>query len=184
MIYNIYSREILKHAAHISKVGRLDNPDVTSKKRARLCGSTVLVDLKIEDKIVIDFSHEIRACALGQAASSILARHIVGKKIQDLKELQNVIQHMLTKNGPPPLTPFEEFSCLQPLKNYKERHASIMIIFDAIIDCIKQFEEKTDGLLSPTRKESKKSELCRALEKNSRTATWHSTDTSLSNNTF
>ncbi|AQX19622.1 NifU-like protein involved in Fe-S cluster formation [Bartonella sp. WD16.2] len=142
---NIYSNKILEYAAHISRIGRLNNPDATSKKHARLCGSTVLVDLKVDNDIVIDFAHEVYACALGQASSSILARHIIGKKMQDLKALRETILYMLTENGPPPPAPFEAFSCLQPIKDYKERHASTMLTFDAVVDCIEQIEEKTNG---------------------------------------
>ncbi|ENN93572.1 iron-sulfur cluster assembly scaffold protein [Bartonella bovis] len=145
MMDNIYSDKILEYAAHISRIGRLNNPDATSKKHARLCGSTVLVDLKVSNDIVIDFAHEVYACALGQASSSILAHHIIGKKTRDLKALREIIFYMLTENGPPPSAPFKAFSCLQPIKDYKERHASTMLTFDAVVDCIEQIEEKTNG---------------------------------------
>lgn len=142
MINNIYSERILKYAANINKIGRLNNPDATSKKHARLCGSTVIVDLKVKDYIVTDFAHEVHACALGQASSAILADHIIGKKIHDIKMLREIIQHMLTKDGPPPSAPFEEFSCLRPIKDYKARHASTMLTFDAVVDCIEQIEKR------------------------------------------
>ncbi|KEG20142.1 iron-sulfur cluster assembly scaffold protein [Bartonella bacilliformis] len=144
MIDNIYSHTILKYAACISRIGRLNNPDATSKKHTRLCGSTVLVDLKVDNNIITDFSHEVNACVLGQASSSILAHHVIGKKTQDIKMLHKIIQYMLIKNGPPPPAPFEAFSCLQPIKDYKERHASTLLTFDAVIDCIEQIEEKTN----------------------------------------
>ncbi|ATP12293.1 iron-sulfur cluster assembly scaffold protein [Bartonella henselae] len=142
MIDNIYSDKILEYAANISKIGRLNKPDATSKKHARLCGSTITVDLKIENDIVTDFAHEVRACVLGQAAASLLAYHIIGQTTQNLKMLREIIYHMLTEDGPPPPAPFEAFSCLQPIKNYKARHTSTLLIFDAVIDCIQQIEEK------------------------------------------
>ncbi|KEC55035.1 iron-sulfur cluster assembly scaffold protein [Bartonella koehlerae] len=142
MIDNIYNDKILEYAANISKIGRLNKPDATSKKHARLCGSTITVDLKVENNIVTDFSHEVHACVLGQAAASLLAYHIIGETTQNLKMLCKVIYHMLTEDGPPPPAPFEEFSCLQPIKDYKARHTSTMLIFDAVIDCIQQIEEK------------------------------------------
>ncbi|AGF74477.1 nitrogen-fixing NifU-like protein [Bartonella australis AUST/NH1] len=144
MIDNIYSNKILEYAAHISRIGRLDNPDATSKKYAPICGSTVIVDLKVKNCIIVDFAHEVRACALGQASSSLLASHIIGKKTQSLKILHETIQSMLTKNGPPPSAPFEAFACLQPIKDYKVRHASTMLTFDAVIDCIEQIEGKVN----------------------------------------
>ncbi|WP_273760170.1 iron-sulfur cluster assembly scaffold protein [Bartonella sp. ML70XJBT.G] len=142
MIDNIYSDEILKHAAHISRIGRLYNPDATSRKCARLCGSTITVDLKVANDIVIDFAHEVHACVLGQASASLLASHVIGQTTQNLKMLHQIIDYMLTQDGPPPPAPFEAFSCLQPLKDYKVRHASTMLPFDAIVDCLKQIEEK------------------------------------------
>ncbi|WP_336279206.1 iron-sulfur cluster assembly scaffold protein [Bartonella sp. CB175] len=142
MIDGIYNDKVLEYAAHISKIGRLYHPDATSKKYARLCGSTVTVDLKVENYIITDFAHEVHACALGQASASLLANHIIGQTTQNLKMLREMIYYMLTKNGPPPPAPFEAFSCLQPIKDYKVRHASTMLSFDAVIDCIQQIEEK------------------------------------------
>ncbi|MET3590419.1 NifU-like protein involved in Fe-S cluster formation [Bartonella silvatica] len=142
MIDDIYNDKILEYAAHISRIGRLNNPDATSRRRAHLCGSTVTVDLKVENNIVTDFAQEVHACVLGQASASLLASHVIGQTTQNLKILREVIDHMLTKDGPPPSTPFEAFSCLQPIKDYKERHTSTMLIFDATVDCIEQIEEK------------------------------------------
>ncbi|WP_455478913.1 iron-sulfur cluster assembly scaffold protein [Bartonella sp. B23] len=142
MIDKIYSEKVLKYAAHISSIGRLNNPDATSKKHARLCGSTITVDLKIENDIVIDFAHEVQACVLGQASASLLASHIRGQTTKNLKILREIIYHMLTKDGPSPQDPFQAFSCLQPIKDYKARHASIMLPLDATVDCIEQIEEK------------------------------------------
>ncbi|WP_273757683.1 iron-sulfur cluster assembly scaffold protein [Bartonella sp. AU55XJBT] len=138
---NIYSDKILEYAAHIEKIGRLNNPDATSKKHAHPCGSTITVDLKVENDIITDFAHEIHACVLGQASASLLASHIIGQTTQDLKILHKVIYQMLTQDGPSPQAPFEDFSCLQPIKDYKVRHAATLLPFDATIDCIQQIEE-------------------------------------------
>ncbi|WP_336277002.1 iron-sulfur cluster assembly scaffold protein [Bartonella sp. CB178] len=153
MIGDIYSDKILGYAARIDKIGRLNNPDATSTKHARLCGSIVTVDLKIKNDIVTDFAHEVRACALGQASASLLANHIIGEKTQNLKVLRETIYNMLTKNGHPPTAPFEKFSCLQPIKDHKARHASIMLSFDAVVDCIKQIEEKTNAQTELSKKQ-------------------------------
>ncbi|WP_354187074.1 iron-sulfur cluster assembly scaffold protein [Bartonella japonica] len=142
MYDNLYNDKILKYAAHISRIGRLNNPDATSKKHARLCGSTVTVDLKVENNIVIDFAHEVHACVLGQASASLLASHIIGQTTQSIKILREIIYQMLTQNGPLPPFPFEEFSYLQPIKDYKTRHASTMLTFDATVECIEQIEKK------------------------------------------
>ncbi|WP_455474781.1 iron-sulfur cluster assembly scaffold protein [Bartonella sp. B30(2025)] len=142
MINDLYNDKILECAAHITRIGRLDNPDATSKQYARLCGSTITVDLNVKNNIVTNFAHEVHACVLGQASASLLAHHIIGQTTQNLKVLHKNIYNMLTEDGPPPTAPFEEFSCLQPIKDYKARHTSTMLIFDAVVDCIKQIEEK------------------------------------------
>ncbi|EJF75046.1 hypothetical protein MEC_00522 [Bartonella alsatica IBS 382] len=138
---NIYSDKILKYAAHISRIGQLHNPDATSKKRAHLCGSIVTVDLKVKNDIITDFAHEVHACVLGQASASLLASHIIGQTTQNIKILHKIVYDMLTKDGPPPQAPFEAFSCLQPIKDYKTRHASTMLPFDAIVDCIEKIKK-------------------------------------------
>ncbi|WP_375695205.1 iron-sulfur cluster assembly scaffold protein [Bartonella sp. AC90GZZY] len=142
MIDNIYNDKIIEYAAHISKIGRLNNPDATSRKHTHLCGSTIIVDLKVKNDIITDFAHEIHACVLGQASASLLASHIIGKTTQDLKMLREIIYQMLTQDGPSPQAPFEDFSCLQPIKDYKVRHAATLLPFEATIDCIQKIEEK------------------------------------------
>ncbi|WP_375616643.1 MULTISPECIES: iron-sulfur cluster assembly scaffold protein [unclassified Bartonella] len=142
MIDNIYNDKIIEYAAHISKIGRLNNPDATSRKHTHLCGSTIIVDLKVKNDIITDFAHEIHACLLGQASASLLASHIIGKTTQDLKMLREIIYQMLTQDGPSPQAPFEDFSCLQPIKDYKVRHAATLLPFEATIDCIQKIEEK------------------------------------------
>ncbi|WP_375608292.1 MULTISPECIES: iron-sulfur cluster assembly scaffold protein [unclassified Bartonella] len=142
MIDNIYNDKIIEYAAHISKIGRLNNPDATSRKHTHLCGSTIIVDLKVKNDIITDFAHEIHACVLGQASASLLASHIIGKTTQDLKILREIIYQMLTQDGPSPQAPFEDFSCLQPIKDYKVRHAATLLPFEATIDCIQKIEEK------------------------------------------
>ncbi|WP_074381632.1 iron-sulfur cluster assembly scaffold protein [Bartonella doshiae] len=141
MIDNIYSDKIFEYAAHISRIGRLHNPDATSKKHAHLCGSTITVDLKVKNCIVTDFAHEVHACLLGQASASLVASHVIGQTTEDITALREIIYYMLTENGPPPQAPFEAFSCLQHIKDYKARHASTMLAFDATIDCIEQIEK-------------------------------------------
>ncbi|EJF90747.1 iron-sulfur cluster assembly scaffold protein [Bartonella tamiae] len=140
MIDEIYNKKILEYAACIEKVGRLVNPDATSTKSSRLCGSTVTVDLNISQGKVSDFSHEVRACALGQASSALMAKHIIGLSTNELKNLRDTIWLMLTENGTPPSGTFSEFACLQPIKDYKARHASTMLTFDAVVDCLSQIE--------------------------------------------
>ena len=71
MIDEIYNNRILEFAANIPRIGRLAAPDATATAHSKLCGSTVTVDLVLDGDVVADFAHEVRACALGQASSSI-----------------------------------------------------------------------------------------------------------------
>jgi NifU-like protein involved in Fe-S cluster formation len=115
MINEIYNQRILELAGNIPRLGRLANPDASAKAHSRLCGSTVLIDLCVKDGRVVDFAHEVRACALGQASSSLMARHVVGATAEELNELRDRMTRMLKANGPPPEGKWAEFAVLEPV---------------------------------------------------------------------
>lgn len=142
MINDIYNARILALAAEIPRLGRLAAPQASAKAHSRLCGSTVIVDLAMEGDRVTDFAHEVRACALGQASSSLMARHVVGASAQQLRALRQQVLKMLKENGPPPDGPFDDFKVLEPIRDYKARHASTLLTFDAVVDCIDQIEAR------------------------------------------
>ena len=142
MIDDIYNRRILELAAEIPRLGRLPDYDASATAHSRLCGSTVTVDLKMDGDIVTDFAHEVRACALGQASSSIMARNVVGARAADLREVRAAMQRMLKEGGAPPNGRFAELAVLEPVRAYKARHASTMLTFDAVVDAIEQIEAK------------------------------------------
>src|SRR3984957_15241536 len=102
MLDDIYNKRVLELAADIPRLGRLAAPDASAKAHSRLCGSTVIVDLSLRDGRVSDFAHDVRACALGQASSSLMARHIIGATPEELRELRETIIRMLKANGAPP----------------------------------------------------------------------------------
>ncbi|MGH6859630.1 MAG: iron-sulfur cluster assembly scaffold protein, partial [Phyllobacterium sp.] len=106
------------------------------------CGSTVTVDLKVENGVVSDFAHDVKACALGQASSSIMARHVVGATAGELRELRLRMLQMLKENGAPPQGRFEDLKFLEPVRDYKARHNSTMLTFDAVVDCLDQIDRK------------------------------------------
>lgn len=140
MIDDIYNACILDHAANIGRLGRLSDAHATAKAHSKLCGSTVVVDLKLDGDIVTDFAHDVRACALGQASSSIMARSIVGARAEELRALRQTMHRMLKEDGPPPKGRFAELQCLEPVRDYKARHASTLLTFDAVVDCLDQIE--------------------------------------------
>jgi NifU-like protein involved in Fe-S cluster formation len=138
MIDDIYNRRVLELAANIPRLGRLANPDATAKAHSRLCGSTVVVDLCVKNGRVADFAHDVKACALGQASSSLMARHVLGATAEELNELRDQVMRMLKADGPPPRGRWAEFAVLEPVRSYKARHASTLLTFDAVADALGQ----------------------------------------------
>ena len=123
-------------------LGRLDAPDASATAHSKLCGSTVTVDLKMEGDEITDFAHEVKACALGQASSSIMARHVIGAKADELRNLRETVRKMLKENGAPPEGKWADIAVLEPVRDYKARHASTMLTFDAVVDAVNQIEAK------------------------------------------
>jgi len=142
MIDEVYNAKILGFAGNIARIGRLEDADASAKAHSKLCGSTVIIDLKMQDGVVTDFAHEVKACALGQASSSIMAQHVVGASADELRALRETMLKMLKENGPPPAGRFEDLRYLEPVRDYKARHASTMLTFDAVVDAIGQIEKK------------------------------------------
>lgn len=142
MIDDVYNAKILSFAGNIGRLGRLADPDATARAHSKLCGSTVVVDLKMTDGIVTDFAHDVKACALGQASSSIMAKHVIGASAAELREVRAAMLAMLKEGGPPPTGRFEELKYLEPVRDYKARHASTMLTFDAVTDAIGQIEKR------------------------------------------
>ena len=138
MLNDIYNRRVLELAADIPRLGRLAAPQASAKAHSKLCGSTVTVDLSLSDGKVSEFAHDVRACALGQASSSLMARYVIGSTPDDLEQLRQTMIAMLKANGPPPSGKFMEFAVLEPVRDYKPRHASTLLTFDAVADALGQ----------------------------------------------
>ncbi len=140
MLNDVYSSKILELAANIPRQGRLAHPDATARAHSKLCGSTVIVDLIMRDGKVVDFAHDVKACALGQAAASIMARNVLGATTPELRELRVQVRAMLKENGPPPKGKWAEIAVLEPVRDYKARHASMLLTFEATADAAEQIE--------------------------------------------
>jgi NifU-like protein involved in Fe-S cluster formation len=149
MLNDVYNRRILELAGTIPRIGRLAAPDASATAHSKLCGSTVSVDLKMEGDTVADFAHEVKACALGQASSSIMARNVVGAKADELRTLRDTVRRMLKENGAPPADgKWADIAVLEPVRDYKARHASTMLTFDAVTAAIDQIEAKRKGAMA------------------------------------
>ncbi|MBV8840166.1 MAG: iron-sulfur cluster assembly scaffold protein [Alphaproteobacteria bacterium] len=143
MLNDVYNRRILELAGTIPRIGRLEAPDASATAHSKLCGSTVTIDLKMDGDTVTDFAHDVKACALGQASSSIMARNVVGAKADELRDLRDIVRKMLKENGAPPKDGrWADVAVLEPVRDYKARHASTMLTFDAVVDAVNQIEAK------------------------------------------
>jgi NifU-like protein involved in Fe-S cluster formation len=143
MLDDVYNKRILELAGNIPRLGRLAAPDATATAHSKLCGSTVTIDLNMVGDTVTDFAHDVKACALGQASSSIMARHIVGAKASELRELRENVRKMLKENGAPPANGrWADIAVLEPVRDYKARHASTLLTFDAVVSAIDQIQQK------------------------------------------
>jgi NifU-like protein involved in Fe-S cluster formation len=142
MLNEVYNKRILELAGNIPRLGRLPVPDASATAHSKLCGSTVTVDLQMDGDTVTEFAHEVKACALGQASSSIMARNVIGAKAPELRALRDTVRKMLKENGSPPGGKWADIAVLEPVRDYKARHASTMLTFDAVVSAIDQIEAK------------------------------------------
>jgi NifU-like protein involved in Fe-S cluster formation len=141
MINEIYNRKILEFAANIPHLERLAHPDATAVAYSRLCGSKVTVDMNMKDGVVSEFGQDVKACALGQASSSIMARHVIGATGNELRTLREQMYRMLKESGDPPSGKWSDLEALLPVRDYKARHASTLLTFDAVVDAVNQIEK-------------------------------------------
>lgn len=135
-LIKLYSGRILALAADMPRTTRLAHPTATAKKRAPLCGSTVTVDVAVKDGIITDYGQDVKACALGQAAAAVVGANIVGLTQDQVQAGRDALLAMLKSDGPVPAAPFDALEVLQPASGYKNRHASIMLAFDATLDAL------------------------------------------------
>jgi NifU-like protein involved in Fe-S cluster formation len=142
MMDDIYNSRILEFAGNIPRIGTLPDADAEAGAHSKLCGSRVKVYLKLDGDRVSDFAHEVKACALGQASSSIMARHVVGATVDEIRKAREDMLAMLKADGEGPDGRFADMRYLLPVRDYKARHASTMLTFDAVVDAISQVEAR------------------------------------------
>ncbi|ANT59238.1 iron-sulfur cluster assembly scaffold protein [Salipiger sp. CCB-MM3] len=141
-LIKLYSTRILALAADIPRTERLSHPDATVKKRSPLCGSTVTVDLSLQEGKVSDYGQDVKACALGQAAASVVGEAIIGCTPAELATARDALRAMLKEDGPTPPAPFDGLEVLRPASAYKNRHASIMLALDAATEAANEVAAK------------------------------------------
>lgn len=141
MLNDIYSRRILELAANIPLQGTLPDAHASASAHSKLCGSMVTVHLKLDGDVVSAFAHEVKACALGQASSSVMGRHVVGSTAEELHALREDMRRMLKAGGDPPSGKWADLAFLEPARDLKARHASILLTFDAVVDALAQAQQ-------------------------------------------
>jgi NifU-like protein involved in Fe-S cluster formation len=149
MIDDLYSAKLLALAANMPRIGRLAAPDASVEKIAKLCGSRVVVDVTISDGRVADFAQEVKACALGQAAASVLGAQVVGASLEELEVTRNQFRAMLKDGAPAPDGRFSDLAMLAPVKDYPARHASTLLAFEAVTEAVCQATAAQTARTSP-----------------------------------
>lgn len=135
-LIKLYSGRILELAASIPHLGRLAEPTGSAKKRSPLCGSTITADVVVDDGRVVEFAQDVKACALGQASASVLGRVVLGRSRAELEAARDGLRAMLKDGGPVPAAPFDGYEVLVPARDYKNRHASILLALDAVCEAM------------------------------------------------
>ena len=149
MIDDLYSARILKLAANMPRAGRLDAPDASSEKVSKLCGSKVVVDLRLEEDRVVDFAQDVHACALGQASAAVLGENVLGARVDEIESARDQLRAMLKAGGPAPEGRFVDLKVLEPVKDYPARHASTLLAFEAAAEAARAALEGRAARTSP-----------------------------------
>ena len=139
---DIYSQRILELAAAIPRTARLAAPHASATAHSKLCGSTVTVDLAMEGDVVTDYGQSVKACLLGQSAASVMGREVIGSSAEELRAVGAAMRKMLKQGGPPPSGKWGDLAMLEPVRDYRARHASTLLVFDAVEDAMRQIEAK------------------------------------------
>jgi NifU-like protein involved in Fe-S cluster formation len=132
----LYNDRVMALASDIPRQNRLATPDASVQQVSPLCGSRIVVDLKMDGDRVADYGQTVRACTLGQAAASIMARHVVGRSAAELRQVREQMRAMLKEGGPAPAAPWDELEVLLPARSVKSRHGSVMLPFEAVVKAL------------------------------------------------
>ena len=140
---NLYNARLLELAGDIPLSERLENPQATVKLTSPICGSRIIVDLDVEDGKVVRYGQTVRACTLGQAAASVMARHVLGATSQELRAERETVRKLLKEGKAPSEADWEEIALFAPAKDFKSRHGSVLLAFDAVAKALDEIESKS-----------------------------------------
>ncbi len=137
---DLYSEKILELAANQPMPGRLAAPGASARKVSRVCGSSIEVDVAVRDGAIVGYGHELSACALGQTSAAIVATHIVGTPVEEFRAVRQQMTDMLKANGTPPTGKWADLGYLEPVRDYRPRHTSTLLVFDAVAEALDKIE--------------------------------------------
>ncbi|MBI1383740.1 MAG: iron-sulfur cluster assembly scaffold protein [Rhizobiales bacterium] len=139
---DIYSDEILTLAANMPPAERLPDPDASATAHSKLCGSTITVDLEVRDGLVSAYGHTVKACLLGQTSAAVVAREAKGSTPQELRDVARQMRAMLKEDGEPPTGRWADLALLRPVRHFKARHTSTLLVFDAVLEALDEIERR------------------------------------------
>ncbi|KKC36603.1 nitrogen fixation protein NifU [Devosia epidermidihirudinis] len=137
---DLYSQKILDLAGNAVQPGRLAHADASARKVSRVCGSVIEVDVVVRDGMIAEYGHEISACALGQTSAAVVAREVIGTPIGEFRSLRDSMHAMLKDNGAPPTGKWSDLAYLEPVREYRARHMSTLLVFDAVVEALEKIE--------------------------------------------
>ncbi len=141
----IYTQKVLALSANIPRTGRLRHPQATATAHSKLCGSRITVDVVMQDGIVVDYAQDVKACLLGQTSAAIVGAHIIGRTGAEMQTIGSEMRKMLKENGAPPGGAWADLGILEIIRDYKARHASALLVFNAVDDAIRQIETNSQA---------------------------------------
>lgn len=137
---DLYSQKILDLAGNALSPGRLAGAHASARRVSRVCGSVIEVDLMVQDGVIVGYGHEISACALGQTSAAVVAREIVGTPVAEFRQLRERMHAMLKQDGPPPTGKWSDLGYLEPVRDFRARHMSTLLVFDAVVEALEKIE--------------------------------------------
>ena len=146
MIDDLYCSDVLRLAADIPHIGRLEEADARVRRVSRLCGSELELDLVVRDGVVADHALRVKACALGQASAAVLSANLRGSSLGEVEAARDALLAMLKSDGPVPEGRFEALAALEGARDYPARHQSVMLAFEAALEAFTTATETSTRL--------------------------------------
>ena len=136
----LYTIDVLRLAASLPDPEPLHGFDGSAEERSQTCGSTISTRVRIDPQgRVAALSQQVQACAFGQAAAALVARHAAGRSREQIEEAMAELEAWLA--GARPERPdWPDFEALAPVRSRRSRHSAVLLPFKALLCAIKAAE--------------------------------------------